>query len=286
MRKVLIGVVVLSIMTAFGTAYADWDVQGTAPGINQANGSASIEIECEIPPYIQIIWQEPTQQGSVATCKADLTIAFTDSDQEWTLGPEADGGGTPSLKGYYHCFEAKSEPESDDWPSGEKNWCAGKPPTDPWAHAWFESLDQAQLYINTNTNLTMTVTPQGKLNDGSGHELPSWFTMCGTGLEAHDGFLWGGAPYTHGDVPTVGRDGAYFADKGGNPNSGSLTMLPSNPNTKYPSQYCFAMEGGPWIAHFDPPTRGTIVFHARIFRDGMNDVAGVYTGTIKVDFSG
>jgi len=250
-------------------------VQGHGSG---GTGNNTIRINCEIPEYIQVWWMDSTGAATASTPE-DLTISFSPDDTQWTLGPlgrgappwDESGGGDA----YYTYAQATSH--SGDWPSGEQSWCPGKPATDPWAHAYFESDDQVVLYVNTNTDITMTVTPQGLLSTKDGDTLPSWFTMAGAG---YDGFLMGGTFYTDGGVLLKpGTEGRYFRS-----DSSSVLQLGGS-YTEYPDQYCFPMNGGPWTADFDAPTRGSIIWKARIFRDGMNDVAGKYRGRIDVSFA-
>jgi len=277
MRKVLVGIAVLALILVSGAAYATWDVQGYNAG---GNGDNTITINCTIPSYIQIWWMNSTGAATASTA-GDLTIDFLSSDSRWTLAPTKRGAPPyyDSTGGdAYYTYNQAITTYSGDWPSGEQSWCPGKDATDPWAHAYFESEDQVVLYINTNTDITMAVAPQGLLSNNDGDTLPSWLTMAGAG---YGGFLMGGVSYTGGGVLLQSStDGRYFQ-----PVSGVLQLSSSYAYTAYSNQYCFPMNGGPWTGDFDAPTRGSIIWKARLFRNGMNDVAGTYTGTINVGFS-
>lgn len=275
MRTLCVGIAVLTLACSGALGDPGWDTGGGPRDVN-------ITVGCNVPSFAQVLWNDTS--GDAVPGDRDLTIAFG-SSADWTLGPDADDGvggsdGDGAL-GYYSLANASSH--SGDWPSGEQGWCEGKKADEAWAHAWFEADDYVQVYIHTNTDISMTLTPGGLLSDGAGHTLPSWFTMAGYCLTpTPGGFLLAGTTYTGGNAPfaAANTDGRYLE-----PGAGGTVVPGGGIYGVYPDQWCFPMNSGSRFLDADAPTQGTITFHARLFRNGMNDVAGNYTGSIPVTFA-
>jgi hypothetical protein len=240
----------------------------------------TVTINLEVAAYAQVMWQDADGDGDVTD--EDLSIDFSDDAsvvEDWTLGPDADGIGGSDGDGaaaYYGVNSASSN--TGDYDDNNLEYAAGKVATDSWAEGCFKSWDQVQVYVNTNTDVEMTVTPNGQLANAAGDTLPSWFTVSGYD---YGGFQLAGMTYTGGNAPnaTSGTDGSYFQAVG----SGGYSL--TGAYTAYPNEWCFPMGDNARVLDADAPTQGTITFKAVVERNGMDDVAGSYSGTIDVDFA-
>jgi hypothetical protein len=152
---------------------------------------------------------------------------------------------------------------------------------DAYATGYFESYDAALFWLQSNCDVTMTVTPSGDLTSGS-NTIPTWYTAAltnGTNCtwNVDCGFINGGVRAPDGIIPLDGQ-GSYADDDmaGGWMLSGGAF---------YPNQHSFPMTAGAFTADFTAFAEGTILFHARALRSGISDNAGTYTATIGLAFS-
>jgi len=153
---------------------------------------------------------------------------------------------------------------------------------DAWATGYFESYDEAFFWFQANCDVQMTVTTGGNLTHTStSEELDTWFTMSLTnGTGTADGFINGGARMSDGSIPLDGL-GTYADD------SNTDTVMELFGGAFYPGQYSFPMGSGAkvYTANFDAFAEGTILFHARVLRNGISDTAGKYTSSLNMTFA-
>jgi hypothetical protein len=161
---------------------------------------------------------------------------------------------------------------------------ATKASQDPYATDYYESRDAAFFWLQSNCDVTMTVTPSGDLtHTDMVSTLPTWYTVamtndtnCTPGTDC--GFINGGLRVSDGNIPTDGQ-GTYAADTD-NDDTWEFGGTPF-----YPNQHTFPMVDNPQTVDFTAFTEGTILFHARVLRSGISDKAGVYTATIGMTFA-
>ncbi|MBM3318496.1 MAG: hypothetical protein FJY75_11655 [Candidatus Eisenbacteria bacterium] len=155
---------------------------------------------------------------------------------------------------------------------------------DAWATGYFESVDTAYFWLDSNCNTTMTLSSSGDLKGtGTGHMLPTWFTMCLTNnTGGGGGFIDGGVRQACETIPFDGV-GCYAADDNGD---FTIELFPNvGGPARFPNQYPFPMAGVPvWTAGFLGHAQGTILFHARVLRSGMADPADTYQTSLAVNF--
>lgn len=154
-----------------------------------------------------------------------------------------------------------------------------------WATGYFESTDTAYFWLDSNCNCNMSLTSAGNLKGvATNHMLPTWFTMCLTNnTGGGGGFIDGGVRQACEQIPMDGI-GCYAEDV--NPTDGLIELFPNiGGPARFPNQYPFPMAGaGVWTAGFLGHAQGTILFHARVLRNGMADPADLYTTNLAVFF--
>jgi len=236
-RTMLIAVVILGLAVP---AVAEWDLIG-------GDQDEAITISLTISEYVQVDWQ-------------DTEIHFVGD----VLEPDF---WSTQLRGlaYSLCPDSDGKYPMDAW--------AG----DPWyGPIYYESFDGALIYINSNSNIWMTVTPSGDLDSGD-DTIPLYFTMAGTLYG--DGFLLGDTWCNDGNIPLDGP-GSYAADEA--PADGFIEL---GGTAFFPNQYPFPCAGSPiYTLNMDAQTQGTLKFLARIERNGLEDQPGTYTATLNVAF--
>jgi hypothetical protein len=155
---------------------------------------------------------------------------------------------------------------------------------DAYATDYYESYDAAFFWLQSNCDVTMTVTPNGDLtHTDMTSTLDTWYTVaftnntnCTPGTDC--GFINGGVRVSDGNIPTDGQ-GFYANDSDNN------DVWELGGSGFYPNQHCFPMVDNPQTASFTAFTEGTILFHARVLRNGISDKAGTYTTTIGMTFA-
>jgi hypothetical protein len=162
---------------------------------------------------------------------------------------------------------------------------ATKSSRDAYAEGYFESDDAALFWLQSNCDATMTLTSNGNLANGSA-ELDTWYTVALTNntnctYNVDCGFINGGVRQSDGQIPFDGM-GCYADDSDAN------NVMELFGGAFYPNQYSFPMESGgsntTYTGGFTAFAEGTILFHARVLRNGISDVAGTYTTTLSVGF--
>ncbi len=248
MRMLLIPLV--AALAAPTLAAHQWDIQGGGGGTTEV-----MTVELTVAGYTQVIWQDSS---------IDFASDVYDAGTGDYIRHKDDG-----LTGQY--VTLGSDPRDGmDKASG-----------DAWTDHYYESRDGAWLWLDTNTDVTMTVVSGGNLTNGS-HEIPTWFTLAGSG-DWFTGFLLGNAWQNDGNIPGDGA-GSYAADvDGGSPDG--VMELGGTPF--WPVQYSFPMAGAitTWTLSLPGHSKGNLKFLGRIKREGMNDPAGTYTSTLTVTFS-
>ena len=249
MRKALVILIALALAAP---AMAVWDFP------SGGGKSGPISVTLVIPCWTQIDWQ-------------DTAIAFTND-------ATAGGGdwyrpfGTPTgERGVYLALTGVA-----GWPD---TW--DKASTDPWANGYYESRDDADIYMKSNCDLTMAVANGLDLTGAStSHTMDTWYTIAGCG---NGGFWEGGVYHNDGTPPLSAFPGAYLAD--------DIPPPPAVPDGIYewgifhPNQYPFPMTTGGGSLAMLPIIDGTMTFHARVERNNINDFADTYTTSIVVTFS-
>jgi hypothetical protein len=222
------------------------------------NGPSQIDIQLQIPCYTNVYWNSPgsSHDGD------DTLILFNNGVRP---GDSYGDFWNSTLMGAY------GDPVS------------GKSSQDAFATDYYESYDQALFWLESNCCVTMVMTPGGDLACGP-NTLPSWFTVSLTNnTGTADGFIDGGARQSCGAVPLDGP-GVYLFDAG----SGVAGMDDRDDPTcshHWPNQHPFPMTGGPWTTTFNQYCQGTVLFLCRVFRSGLQDAGGVYTGSIGLTFT-
>jgi hypothetical protein len=223
----------LIVMVVAAPAFAvTWDVSGPC--------SQPITMSLTIPGYVQIIHQD---------CNITWDSNYPPNNLDFI---RALAGG---VRGQYLALGPTD-----------------KPAMDAWAQAYYESRDGALIYMNTNTNVTMTVTPGGNLTDGT-HTLNTWYTLAAAP------FVLGGVALNDGILPLDGP-GSYAAD-----DAAPVGFMELGGTAFWPNQYPFAMAGGQEVLSIPAPANGTLKWLGRVERNGLNDVAGAYAATITVGFT-
>jgi hypothetical protein len=165
---------------------------------------------------------------------------------------------------------------------------ATKASQDAFATGFFESYDTAYFWLQSNCNVDMTVTDAGDLSNGSS-TLPTWYTIALTNnnYAIPTGFLDNGVGQSCGSIPLGGGPGTYAQDSFGD-NSMTLFACTDDHGASafYPNQWPFPMGAG--LAPkglFTGFAEGTVLFHARVERNGLADAAGTYTSSLNLAFS-
>jgi hypothetical protein len=165
------------------------------------------------------------------------------------------------------------------------------------ACGYFESSDGAIIWLQSNTDLTGSITTSGDLDDGYGNTLPTWFTILVQGFEKTlhipdpQGFRLGNAPggyVADGVIPGVGQGGyAGDGDQVGEDVAGPVTPIAFGNQAVYPNQDAFQMatNNGSTLDLDAPIGPGKMKFVARCLRDGTHDVAGPYSATMMIAFT-
>ncbi len=218
--------------------------------------SGSISVTCDIPGYAQIQWQ-------------DTQIAFSNNND---------------ATGDYWNDTAVEGSVYNPLPKGTSDPDEIKASTDPWAGysdgVWYESRDNAMIYLHSNADLTMTVADNGPLTSGS-DTVPTWFTLSayGSGGSALiNSQPYGGSPGLPGSQ--TGTTGTFLYESG-------TSLLFGNSSYEFPQQDAIPLDGGSnsWDADLDAETDATLTFVVRIHRNGLSDVMGTYTTSIGVSFN-
>jgi hypothetical protein len=217
-------------------------------------GSGPISVTCNIAAYAQVIWQ-------------DNAIAFSDANDG-----TGDWWNDTALEGYAYNALPKGSGDPDEV----------KASTDPWAGysdgVWYESRDDADIYVHSNVDLNMTVADNGPLTSGS-DTLPTWFTLAAYGNAGSA--IIGGSPYSGSSSLPGGTNTGTFLY-----NSGSRSLGYGNSSYEYPTQDAMPLDnGGDYTAVLAAETDATLTFHVRIHRNGLSDPSGNYSTTIGVTFS-
>lgn len=255
------GVALLLAMIFVAASAVNADIN--TPNVVHTN---SIEISLTIPGYTSVTWPapgDPTPDPSQPVDGSHETITFNDTVQDGT--------------------------NHGDWYNDELEGQYGSAPaasTDPGAEGYYESYDQAEFWLESNVNSTMTLTSGGNLTNGSA-ELPTWYTVAFQN-QAHypsdSGFIDGGIHHFDGQIPGYPA-AAYGADDDGDH---VIEKFPG-PGRFWPDQYAFPMvEGGSptvYTANFTAYTEGRIIFHARTLRSAESDPAGAYTTDLTVEIA-
>ncbi len=216
--------------------------------IYEQNGATpDVEIFLTIPCYTNVWWNDPGRDDT-GWDGNDHTITFN------TIQNGQTGGDWWS-----DTLEGNAYGVDPDDP---------KASTDAYAEGYFESFDAAFLWLQSNCAVDLTITGGGNLAS-AGNELDTWFTMALTNNEnGTGGFINGGASQSCCDIPLDGP-GCFAWDSGG----GTLDLF--NPAHCHPNQDAIPMTGT-YTASFSAFAEGTILFHARVLRNGISDPAGVY----------
>jgi hypothetical protein len=163
---------------------------------------------------------------------------------------------------------------------------ATKASQDAWATGYYESYDDANFWFQANCDVQMTITTGGDLKNSSAPDtLDTWFTVAlsnntGCTYNVDCGFIDGGARQSDGIIPLDGM-GTYADD------ANTDTVMELFGGAFYPVQYSFPMGsvGTTYTANFDAFAEGTILFHARVLRNGISDAAGEYTTSLDMTFA-
>jgi hypothetical protein len=164
---------------------------------------------------------------------------------------------------------------------------ATKSSQDAFATGFFESYDTAFFWLQSNCNVDMTVTDTGDLSNGSS-TLPTWYTIALTNnTGGGGGFIDNGTRYTCGAIPGDGQ-GTYAQDSNGDNTMTLFACVDDGGfvSAFYPTQWPFPMGAG--LAPkglFTGFAEGTVLFHARVERNGLADAAGTYTSSLNLAFS-
>jgi hypothetical protein len=246
---VTLGCLLALTAPAFGAIW--WD--GGCTGCN-------FEVQLDISGWAQVICQDNTIVFSTETCEAD--------------------------SGDWHCTQLCGVGYAHDYDKSSQ---------DAWAEGYFESYDDAYLFFRSNADIYCKIDPDGNLkNDGD--EIDTWFTLSATG-ETGQGPLLDGVYKSDGGIP-LDQEGCYASDEGGDKDNCCSTvdedgiMELCDGTCFYPEQYCFTMAGtgntpgdyNYWYLNLPAPCGGTLLWAARVHRQGMKDPAGAYTANIAVDF--
>lgn len=228
---------------------------------NTTNPQA-ITISLSIPAYLNIWWNIPGVSG-LGRDGDDMAITFnnlvgTDPLNGWAADWHHNILRDPAA-GYDHAYSKSSQ--------------------DAFAVGYFESYDPACFWVKSNTNCFMTLTSFGNLNAPTANvPIPTWYTVALTnGTGTANGFINAGSRFASGTVPGDGP-GVYAAD-----DVADHVMELWTGQAFYPNQFCFPMADlNPYYGNFQQYCAGTILFHARILRDGLNNCAGQYTTHLEV----
>jgi len=242
------------VMALGSTATAD---------INVTNGAnpQNIEISLTIPALTNIWWAEVGSGYSHDL--NDQRILFNDTIQDGSTGGD---WYSDVLIGAYGATDKAS--------------------TDPWAEGYYESFDAALFWMESIVNTSMSLTSMGNLANGPA-EIPTWYTVAFTNnanctWNVDCGFIEGGTRHLDGIIPQGGGQGSYGDD------ANADYLMEIYGGAFYPNQYAFPMEDGAgntvYSASFTAFAQGTILFHARALRDGLNDFHGTYTTNLQVQF--
>jgi hypothetical protein len=243
MRLSLLSLILPLAMAAPAAAHT-WD----------GSPSGTFDVTLEVMGYTQVQWQDTT----IDFAFDNYTIAGGDYIRQPAGG----------VRGIYAPLDGTSAAPG------------GKSSGDAWTDAYYESRDGAYLWLDTNTDVVMTVTSGGDLTNGTA-TLATWFTLAGSG-DWSNGFLRGGLWMNDGNIPGDGA-GSYAADDIGPDN-----IMEMGGTFFHPDQYPFPMVGagsGPWTLDLNGHSKGNLMWLGRVKRNGMDDPAGVYTTTIGVAFS-
>jgi len=238
MRKALVFLMVLLVATAAWSYEVVWDITGDNPQLVTIN----LQINC----YIQVEWQDTAIEFDEAGWGAAdywstqlMGLGYSpgaDDDNQWAGSPWA----------------------GDDWYAGTTG-------------RFFESGDNAHVFVHSNNEFWMDVTVNGDLYgtiNSASNTIPTWFTcaLCP--------FIMGGVQLM-GNVP-IGGNGHYLTDAGGGFFGHGDT---------YPNQQAFpCATAATWRLNFTPEAEGTIAFLARVERHGMADPGDHYYTDFLVTF--
>ncbi len=225
-----------------------------AMGYTITNPSNNFDIHLDIGEYVQIIWQ-------------DTDIIFNGTTDWWRRSLDH--------VAYSACPDSFGHFPTDNW-AGD-NW-----PTPNGMY--YESGDGADIWVKSNTLLSMKVTTTGDLTGTlTSATIPTWFTTALSGP-----FLIGGVQLV-GTVPFSPAPGGHYlyeASTGvfGHANDG----VGPGGYDNYPDQYPFpcAPSGTNWtLGSLSPYIEGNVKFLARCYRLGMVDPADQYVTNLNVLFT-
>ena len=233
-----------------------------AMGYTITNPSNTFDINLNIGEYVQIIWQ-------------GIHINFNGSTDWWCRSLDH--------VGYAACPDSFGHVPTD-------NWAGDNYPTPNGMY--YESGDGADIWVKSNTLLSMKVTTTGDLKGVSTNAtIPTWFTTALSGP-----FVIGGAQLV-GTVPfSPSPGGHYLYDAGssvfGHADDGGANPVPGGSvpagYDNYPDQYpfpCVPAATNWTLVQLTPYVEGNIKFLARCYRLGMADAADTYVTNLNVLFS-
>jgi len=236
-------------------------------------GPANVVVTLNIPIWSSVSWQ-------------DMTIDFGPAGQAGQIPPVlgANGPGYDRWAWVLQGVAYSGVPDpagtvfADDPWAGDPN----NPPLYPASATYWESGDQADIYVVSNGGMTLSITPSGDLNNGAGNTLPTWFTAAGSWWQG-GGFIADGTFYG-GGWPLGGvmgwNPGQFLSDAAGTNFGFNFVPLAGN---VLPTQVAFAMAGSPTYSMvMTQYVRGTFTFHSRVLRSGMADAVGNYTANLAV----
>lgn len=254
----------------------------TAPAwaiLDMPTNNMPITVQLTIGTYTQIWFQDDTWATPPAA--NDFDIVFTNS----ATGAWPDDPWRSTASGLI----------------GAYSWPAPNPPTSGLGTGYYESVDGATIWMQSNTAFTATITCSGDLIETGGSTIPTWFTIVVSEAVAGSGGFRDGAcvdaatwPWVNdGVIPlSGGKSGGYGGDDPlGTGNFGNAVVVAGpiffGGQGWFGTQDAFAMAGGPvyTLAMGPGVGPGTMKFLARCLRNGLWDVTGVYTAFITPNFT-
>lgn len=260
MKKVTILAALVGVLALSGTAFAAVDIQGAGP----------ITVQLTIQPYTQIWFQDDAWATPPGTGEPDIIFSGT-------AGVDPSRALSGTVIGVYGYGTLAGSAE------------------DGFAVGFWESTDGATIFMQSNVDFSGSVATSGDLANGA-NTIPTWFTIAVNGYDASipgsdpNGFRLGNAVggwVNDGTLPGDGQGG--YAGNGnltGEDVVGPVAPFVFGNQGFYPNQDAFQMgTTAGWTFDMDAPVGpGTMKFLARCERNGVVDVAGVYTATITPTF--
>lgn len=236
--------------------------------VHENNGTDphDITINLNIPCYTNVYWNNTDDDHTINFCDV---VQNGSNNGDWWRDPSS------GVRGAYSANDALAFPYN-------------KPSQDAFAQGYYESYDHAFFWLESNCNVDWTVTDNGDLSNGSS-TIPTWFTIAfSNNTDGGGGFIDGGARQSCGQIPLDGY-GTYAQDSGGD-----LTMTlfactdDGGGSAFHPNQWPFPCNNSSWTTaspSFSAFCQGTVLFHARALRSGLQDQAGSYTTSIDMAFT-